>query len=180
MRSKFNLLTMPVERWKLMRMRPVNFPTIRLAQLAQIIHQNGCLFSRIRETKNVIDAKKIFDVKASHYWDSHYRINAEGPVKTKHLGEGTANVLMINAVIPMLFCYGRFHKDQSYCEKALLFLDELDAEDNTITRHYHAIGMTAHNAMQSQALLHLYNHYCRPKRCLECRIGNFLLQSNKD
>lgn len=180
MRSKFNLLTMPVERWKLLRMRPVNFPTIRLAQLAQMIYQNGCMFSKIKESQSVVEAKTLFDVEASHYWDTHYRFNIEGPFKPKHLGEGSADVLMINAVIPMLFCYGRFHKDQSYCEKALQFLEEINAEDNTIIRHFAAIGITTNNAMQSQALLYLYNFYCRRKRCLECSIGNYLLRTNRD
>lgn len=179
MKAKFNLLTMPVERWKHLRMRPVNFPAVRLAQLAQMIHRHGCLFSKIKEAKTATEAKVLFDVKASDYWDTHFRFAIEGPCKPKHLGEGTANVLMINAVIPMLFCYGKFHKDQSYCEKALRFLKDLPAEDNTVIRHYEAIGMSAHNAMQSQALLHLHSHYCRRKRCLECSVGNFLLQSNK-
>ena len=180
MQSKFNLLTMPIERWKLLRMRPVNFPTIRLAQLAQMIYQNGCLFSKIKEAQTVTEAKIMFDVEASPYWDTHYRFNVEGPFRPKHLGESSADVLMINAVIPMLFCYGQFHKDPSYCEKALRFLEETDAEDNTIIRHFTAIGITANNAMQSQALLYLYNFYCKRKRCLECSIGNYLLRTNRD
>lgn len=177
MRSKFNLLTMPVERWKLLRMRPVNFPTIRLAQLAQMIHRNGCLFSKIKTSETMTEAKMLFDVKASEYWDTHFRFSMEGPQKPKHLGEGTADVLMINAVIPLLFCYGQFHKDPSYCEKAMRFLGEIHAEDNSIIRHFATLGLTASNALQSQALLHLHNQYCRRKRCLECRIGNALLRS---
>lgn len=176
MRAKFNLLTMPVERWKYMRMRPVNFPTVRLAQLAQMIHLNGCLFSKNREAANIDEVKRLFDVKASEYWDTHYRFSVEGPVKAKHLGDSTAAVLIINAVVPLLFCYGRFHKDESYCEKALRFLEEIEAEDNSITRSFNACGMGSANALQSQALLHLYNHYCKQKQCLECSIGNNLLR----
>ena len=180
MRSKFNLITMPVEQWKFLRMRPVNFPTVRLAQLAQIIHRHSCLFSKVKEAQTVNEVKTLFDVQASSYWDSHYRFSIEGPSKPKHLGEGTADVLIINAVVPLLFCYGKFHKDQSYCEKALRFLEDTPAEDNTIIRHFATIGMKADNAMQSQALLYLHNRYCHQKRCLECSIGNILLQSNKD
>ena len=176
MKSKFNLLVMPVERWRFMRMRPVNFATIRLAQLAQMIHRNGCLFSKIKEAESMAEIKALFDVKASEYWDTHYRFEVPSKPQPKHLGEGTANVLMINAVIPLLFCYGKCHKDESYCEKALRLLEELAAEDNTVIRHFNATGITASNAMQTQALLHLYNHYCRQKRCLECLIGNNLLQ----
>lgn len=175
MRAKFGLLVMPEERWKFMRMRPVNFPTVRLAQLAQMIHLNGCHFSKIKEAASVDEVKLLFNVKASKYWDTHYRFSMEGPAKTKHLGESTADVLIINAVVPLLFCYGRFHKDESYCEKALRFLEEIETEDNSVTRSFTAYGIRSTNAMQSQALLHLYNHYCRRKQCLECGIGNYLL-----
>ena len=180
MRAKFVLLTTPQERFKYLRMRPVNFPTIRLAQLAQMIHQNGCLFSKLKETLDVEEAKRLFNVKASAYWDTHYRFEIPSNPKPKHLGESTADVLMINAVVPLLFCFGKCHKEENYCEKALRFLESIPAEDNSIIRHFAACGMSSTNAMQTQALLHLYNMYCKRKRCLECSIGNILLQSNKD
>ena len=179
MKAKFNLLTMPVERWKFMRMRPVNFPTVRLAQLAQMIHRHGTLFSKIKESSTAEEIKALFDVKASAYWDTHYRFSVIGSSIPKHLGEGITNVLIINAIVPLLFCYGKFHKDERYCEKALQLLELTAAEDNNIIRHYSDRGMSPQNAMQSQALLHLYNIYCRRKRCLECSIGIILLQSNK-
>ena len=164
MRTKFNLLSMPVERWKFMRMRPVNFPTVRLAQLAQMIHRQGPLFSKIKEAATTGEAKALFEVQASAYWDTHYRFSVMGPTHPKRLGDSTADVLMINAVVPLLFCYGRFHKDERYCEKALRFLEYTDAEDNAIVRHYADRGMPPGNAMQSQALLHLNRYYCKRKR----------------
>lgn len=176
MRTKFNLLSMPVEQWKFMRMRPVNFPTVRLAQLAQMIHRQGPLFSKIKEAATTGEAKALFEVQASAYWDTHYRFSVMGPTHPKRLGDSTADVLMINAVVPLLFCYGRFHKDERYCEKALRFLEYTDAEDNAIVRHYADRGMPPGNAMQSQALLHLNKYYCKRKRCLECSIGNNLLR----
>ena len=175
MKAKFNLLTMPAERWKFMRMRPSNFPTIRLAQMAQLIHKNGCLFSKIKAAKDTAEAKALFDVAASEYWEKHWRFGVSTESKPKHLGETTADVLIINAVAPMLFCYGKLHKDESVCETALQFLEDTDAEDNAVIRHYASCGITAENAMQTQALLHLYSYYCKRKRCLECRIGNVLL-----
>ena len=177
MKAKFNLVAMPIERWKFMRMRPVNFPTVRLSQLAQMIHRHGPLFSKIKEASSIDDIRMMFDVQASPYWDTHYRFSVEGPFKPKRLGESTSNVLVINAIVPLLFCYGKFHKDESYCEKALGFLEQIVPEDNSIVRHYANRGMDPQNAMQSQALLHLYNLYCKRKRCLECSIGNILLQA---
>ena len=181
MKAKFNLLTMPAERWRFMRMRPSNFPTIRLAQMSQLIHKNGCLFSKIREAKNTAEVKALFDVAASDYWETHWRfgvgLSYHGSRKTpKHLGDATADVLMINAVAPLLFSYGKLHKDESVCETAMQFLEDTEAEDNAVIRHFAQCGITAENAMQTQALLHLYNMYCKRKRCLECRIGNVLMK----
>ena len=196
MRAKFNLLTMPAERWKFMRMRPSNFPTIRLAQMAQLIHKNGSLFSKIKAAKDTAEVKALFDVATSDYWETHWRFNKRLPqcdspraqelgavglsyhgsrATAKHLGDATANILMINAVVPLLFCYGKLHKDESVCETALQFLEETEAEDNAVIRHYAQCGIKAENAMQTQALLHLYSYFCKRKRCIECRIGNVLL-----
>ena len=180
MKAKFNLLTMPAERWRFMRMRPSNFPTIRLAQMAQLIHKNGCLFSKIREAKSGDEVKALFDVKASEYWETHWRFNrlpqCDSRKTAKHLGDATANILIINAVTPLLFCYGKLHKDESVCETAMQFLEETEAEDNAIIRHFAQCGIKADNAMQTQALLHLYSYFCKRKRCLECRIGNVLMK----
>lgn len=180
MKAKFNLLTMPVERWKFMRMRPVNFPTVRLAQLAQIIHRHGPLFSKIKEAATVEELKSLFKVQASDYWNTHFRFSVTGPTKQKHLGESITNVLIINAIVPLLFCYGKFHKEERYCEHALRLLEQTAAEDNTIVRHYADHSMAPSDALQSQALLQLYHSYCQRKRCLECGIGIILLRSNKD
>ena len=176
MKAKFNLLAMPSERWRFMRMRPSNFPTIRLAQMAQLIYKNGCLFSKIREAKNGDEVKALFDVKASEYWETHWRFGVPTESTPKHLGDATADILMINAVAPLLFCYGKLHKDESVCETAIQFLEETEAEGNVIIRHFAQCGIKADNAMQTQALLHLYNTYCKRKRCLECRIGNVLMK----
>ncbi len=203
MKAKFNLLVMPEERWKFMRMRPGNFPTIRLAQMAQLVHRNGCLFSKIKEAKDATEIKALFDVEASPYWETHWRFNARlpqcerlpqcdsptgdnedvglsyhGSRKTpKHLGDATADILIINAVVPLLFCYGKLHKEDSYCDTAMQLLEATAAEDNTVVRHFAQCGVKAENAMQSQALLHLFNIYCKRKRCLECRWGHVLLKS---
>ncbi len=176
MKAKFGLLSMPADRWKFMRMRPSNFPTLRLAQIAQIVQRNGNLFSKIREAKDIDEVKALFDVQTSPYWETHYRFDCLSDKKVKHLGDAASDVLMINAVVPLLFCYGKVYDDQDICEKAIGYLEHLDSENNTVTRHFAACKMPSGNAMQSQAMLNLYNSYCRPRRCLECRIGNVLLK----
>lgn len=176
MKAKFNLLTMPEARWKYLRMRPSNFPTIRLAQMAQMIHQHGCLFSKIRSAQNLDEIKRLFMVSVSPYWDAHYRFDVASEKKSKHLGESTADILIINVVVPILFSFGRLHKDEAICEHAMNLLDEIEAESNTITRHFADADIQPQNATQSQAMIQLHSHYCKLKRCLECRIGNVLMK----
>lgn len=126
MRAKFNLMTMPAERWKFLRLRPSNFVTIRIAQIAQLIHKNGCLFSKIKTAKDTAEVKALFDVEASEYWKTHYRFEVPAESKPKHLGTTTADVLIINAATPLLFCYGKLHKDESYCDTAMQFLTDTE------------------------------------------------------
>lgn len=177
MKAKFNLLTMPEERWKFMRMRPGNFPTIRLAQMATMIHENGSVFSKILTARNTDEVKRLLEVEPSEYWLTHYRFETPSPKRTKRLGDSTAEILIINAIVPLLFCYGQLHYDETLCERATDYLEQLEAEDNTITRHFAERGWQAQNAMQSQALIQLYNNYCKRKRCLECRAGNVLMKA---
>ena len=178
MQAKFNLKTMPPSMWRFMRMRPGNFPTIRLAQIAQIVHKNTSVFSKLLSCSNINDVRKIFDVGTSPYWETHYRFMTVSHRKKKHLGEMTANTLIINVVAPLLFNWGKSHEQPEQCDKAIALLEGIGAEDNRITRLFTQAGIDFQNATQSQAVLTLYENYCRKRRCLECRIGNILINSD--
>lgn len=161
-----------------LRMHPGNFPTIRLAQLAMLIHQSEHLFSKIKETVSVKDVKKWLDVTANDYWHYHYRFDESSSFKKKNLGEAMIDNILINTVCTVLFAYGHFSKEQKYKDKALQWLEEITAESNSITKGFHHIGLQNKNAHDSQALIELKNEYCSKKRCLDCAVGNALLKSN--
>ena len=144
--------------------------------MAQLIHRNGCLFSKVKEATTTAEVKELFDVVASEYWDTHYRFGFPTETKPKHLGETTSDILIVNAVAPLLFCFGKLHKEELYCDRSMQFLEETAAERNSIIRHFAQSGIEAENAMQTQAMLHLFNIYCKRKRCLECRLGHVLLR----
>ena len=178
MQAKFKLKTMPTSMWRFMRMRPGNFPTIRLAQIAQIIYQNALMFSKLLNCNNLKEVKMIFDVATSAYWETHYRFMVSSPRKIKHLGDVTVNTLIINVVAPMLFTWGKRHEQSEQCDKAVALLEEIEAENNHVTRLFTQSGIAFQNATQSQAVLTLYENYCKKRRCLECRIGNILINSD--
>ena len=161
-----------------LRMRPGNFPTIRLAQLAMLVHGSVHLFSKIKEANSVKDIKQWFDVTANDYWHYHYRFDEESSFKKKKLGATMIDNIIINTVCPVLFAYGNYHNEQNYKQKALNWLEEISAESNSITIGFKKLSIENKSAYDSQALIELKNEYCSRKRCLDCSVGNFLLKSN--
>ncbi|MBO7288027.1 MAG: DUF2851 family protein [Bacteroidales bacterium] len=171
LKSKFTLKVMPVSNWKFLRLRPPNFPTIRIAQLAKIIVKNGNLFSKIRDSVSMDDIMNLFDVELDSYWDNHFQFDKVSNVdKKKTFGKTAIDSVFINAIIPMLFYYGKFHSLESYKERAMTFLEQLEAEDNVVIRNFKNTGLSFNNAFQTQAALYMYKCYCKRRRCLECRI----------
>jgi hypothetical protein len=173
--SKYNLKQPPISLFFL-RMRPANFPTIRLAQLAILLVESVHLFSKIKEAKDLKTVKTWLNATANDYWHYHYRFDEKTVFKEKKLGSMMVDNIIINTVVPILFAYGHFNKQQSVKEKALQWLTEISAEKNTIIKSFSSLQIKASNAFDAQSLIQLKNNYCAKKRCLECAIGNKLLR----
>ena len=160
-----------------LRMRPSNFPTVRLAQLSMLVHNSVHLFSKITATEKLGDVKKMLDVIANDYWHYHYLLDEESVFKEKKLGTQMVENILINTIIPILFVYGQYLNENKYKDRALRWLEETAAEKNNITKGFAAIGIKIKSAFDSQALIQLKNNYCDQKRCLECAIGNKILKA---
>jgi len=170
--KKYGLSGLESHIWKFMRLRPINFPTIRIAQMAMLIHNSSALFSKILETEDISELHKLFDVSASEYWNTHYRFNKISEEnKQKTLGTTAFNNLLINTIVPLLFVYGDQHLDQSMKDRALLLLEKLAPESNQIIRNWNLLGIDSRSAFETQALLQLKNTYCDNKKCLNCQLG---------
>ncbi|GET26759.1 DUF2851 family protein [Prolixibacter sp. NT017] len=173
--GKYSLRPIEGHLWKFMRMRPVNFPTIRLAQFARLIYNSQGLLGKLLEAKNMDEIRGWFQVVASPYWDTHYHFNRESPRRKKKLGEQALRLLVINVIVPFYFLYGE-HQNKLYLKnRALQLLEDLPAEDNMVIRKWTVSGIEADNALESQALLHLKSRYCELKRCLSCGIGHKII-----
>jgi len=177
--QKYGLSGMESHIWKFMRLRPINFPTIRIAQLAMLIHHSTALFSRILETNDLEELRQLFDVSASEYWNTHYRFNKISEEnRQKTLGETAFNNLVINTIVPMLFVYGDQHLDQAMKDRALLLLEKTDPESNQIIRKWNELGIDSRSAFETQALIQLKNSYCENKKCLHCQLGAKIITSD--
>lgn len=179
MSAKYSLRPIHGWLWKFCRLRPVNFPTVRLSQLAALLSVAGGLFSRTLVADNVSQLKDLFGVAASPYWDNHYIFGKESKKSWKHTGDQATDILLINVVIPMIFVYGRTHNDRRLCDRALDLLADIDPEKNSVIRDWNEAGVIPESAFHTQALLQLTDEYCRKRRCLDCRIGSSLISSGK-
>lgn len=171
-KQKYRLNPLRARQWKFMRLRPANFPTIRIAQFAALVHKSFHLFSEIIETHTVKEIFPLLDVYASAYWDNHYRFDeSTEQVSQKHLGKSSVDNIIINTVAPIQFLYAQAHGTSREQERALQLLDTIPAEKNAIIDLWMGYGWKPANAGHSQAMIQLYNNYCTKKRCLECSIG---------
>jgi hypothetical protein len=160
-----------------LRMRPSNFPSVRLAQLAMLIHSSLHLFSKIKEGKDVKSTRQLLAVTANDYWHYHYVFDETSAFKKKKLGEQMIDNILINTIIPILFAYGHFHKESVYKDKALQWLEDVKAEKNSIINGFTSLQVENKTAFDSQALIELKNEYCNKKRCLDCSVGNKLIRN---
>lgn len=177
--SKYSLQPIHGWLWKFSRLRPANFPTVRISQLSALLCIAGGLFSKVIESKSLDVLRSVFEVTASGYWDNHFVFGRGSRMFKKRAGDTASGILMINSVIPVIFSYGKFRNDQEYTERALSFLDEIDPEENSIMNEWKDSGIEPGTASDTQALLQLRNEYCRKRRCLDCRIGSRLITSGK-
>ncbi|MDB5196431.1 MAG: hypothetical protein JWP88_802 [Flaviaesturariibacter sp.] len=159
-----------------LRMRPGSFPTLRLAQLAMLIHHSQHLFSKLLEAQEVKEIETWLRVTANDYWHYHYRFEEVSEFKPKRLGEEMVRNIIINTFIPVLFAYGLRQGKEAFKQRALEWLASSKPENNAITQLYEQAGLANQSAFDSQALIQLKNEYCNPKRCLECAIGNAILK----
>ena len=157
--------------WRFLRIRPGNFPHVRLAQLAALYQEERSLFSRVMAAMTLKEIRQILIAKTSPYWESHFIFGKSSPQKEKGIGAGAQNLLVINTVVPFLYAYGLHKADERLCDRATDFLEELKAENNYVTRLWSGAGLPVHTAADSQALLQLQKEYCDKKKCLYCRFG---------
>lgn len=174
LQQKYDLHILDKSMWKFARTRPANFPTIRLAQFAALVFQSTHLFSKLMMAKTIDEAKKLLSITSSMLLDLNELYPAHHH-ENNSLGEQFMKNLVINAIVPVKFLYGKHTINEALCEQALSWLEELDAENNTITKFWKTNGIRPKHALHSQALIQLNTIYCDKHQCLKCAVGNHIL-----
>lgn len=175
LRKKYSLTPMEGHLWKKMRIRPANFPALRIAQLAAFLHKNPAFFQKLLEITTSDQMFSLFDVTASAYWDNHYQLDIPSKPYPKKLSRSSVLLLAINTLVPLVFAYGH-EKDREECKiQAIKILENIVPEQNSIVQKWSSYGIIAQNASESQALLQLYNKHCLLQRCLQCEMFNQIM-----
>ena len=170
--NKFTLSPMNGCKWKFMRLRPQNFPTLRLAQFSSLYTKQKLCLSALIDANETKDVYKLFDLDVSPYWQKHYTLCGDEVDKTSRmLQKGSLDSLLINAVVPMLYAYGKYRSSKKMIAKAITWLDSLETEDNKYIRIWKKMGMQVTNASESQAIIQLMTQYCQRHDCLRCQLG---------
>jgi len=177
LRKKYNIKPVEVSLWKFMRMRPQNFPTIRLAQFAALIVKTNHLFSKVMEIKDVAQLRMLFEnLPVNEYWKTHYHFKKETAAVGIQIGKTSVDNILLNTVALFLFAYGKHIATQFYINSSIKLLESLPAEQNAITDKFMSAGVKMEHAFASQGILQLKKQYCDQKKCLSCGIGIKILK----
>lgn len=176
LKSLLDLKALPLVVWKFSRMRPSNYPTLRIAQLVSLFHKHTQLFPSMLYCTEKADFYKYFETEYPDYWQRHYAIGKQSKRARKKPGKMSVQLLLINVISPVLYAYGNYIGKDTYTQRAINLWQSLQAEKNRITRAWEKVNVNAESAWDSQALIHLHKRYCREKKCLQCQIGRALLR----
>ncbi len=162
--------------WKFLRLRPANFPTIRLAQFAKLLFLRKNLFSNMVEASADMQWKNFFSMQQSEYWQRHYQFQKETKEEIPAFGQMSIHNVLINSLVPVLVAYGKSKDDQMLVDRAIAILQQVKSEANNITRLWTSLELKSKNAFDSQAMIELHNNFCLKRRCLECMVGASLIK----
>lgn len=171
LQKKFSLAPIDGSMWKLLRMRPQNFPHRRIAQFASLLSRSEFLFSKLIEENDLQQLRACFAVSPSDYWKTHYRFAADSPENNAAIGRSAVDVLLINSVVPYKFAYARSRNNLAGQERAMALLASIPAERNNIVERWRLLGFAIKTAAESQTFIHLYQNYCLVQRCMNCDVG---------
>jgi hypothetical protein len=158
------------------KLRPDNFPTIRLSQLAGLLCINQNLFFQLIQANSYAQIKQLLKSETSEYWKNHYNFSKVSQTKSKGLTHSFIDLIIINTVIPIKFCYAK-HQGKLNIEALIGLLEEMPAEKNAILKNFSDLNIKTKNAFQSQSLLELKKEYCNKNKCLNCAVGLQLLKN---
>lgn len=181
LRQKFSLTPIAPSAWKFLRLRPQNFPYIRIAQLAMLYYEQRMNLSKLVNANHVDEIHLLLLTHVSKYWQTHYTFGGkETKPQERKLSSSSMDSVIVNALAPMLFAYGKYKSDQSLCDRAFSLWEQLEPENNRVVRDWASAGVICESAADSQALIQLTRCYCQTRDCLRCKFGYEFIKQTPD
>lgn len=180
LRYKYKLTPIHEKNWNRLRLRPANFPAIRLAQFSELLHHEPDLFKQLISSSPPFLFDSIFSHKPHDYWENHFMFNKSTKSHSITLGKKAIELIVINTIAPFLFAYAHFHGNETLQMHSINLLEETAFEENKTTLFYRDAGFPSKDALCSQAILEIANNFCKKKKCLACAIGSFILKRSID
>ena len=181
LRQKFSLTPIAPSAWKFLRLRPQNFPYIRIAQLAMLYYEQRMNLSKLVNANHVDEIHSLLLTHVSEYWQTHYTFGGkETKPQERKLSSSSMDSVIVNALAPMLFAYGKYKSDQSLCDRAFSLWEQLEPENNRVVRDWASAGVICESAADSQALIQLTRCYCQTRDCLRCKFGYEFIKQTPD
>jgi hypothetical protein len=178
LKNKYKLKELDISLWKFLRLRPANFPTVRLWQFAMVIHKCPELFTSPENFNSMELLSKAISFSHHGYFSDHYKLDGPSVPKIKGIGKSSVENILINTIAPFLFFYGQQTGKDKFIEAAVECFENLPFEDNVKTRHFVKAGLKFKNSGESQGIIQLFDNYCKNMRCLNCGVASDLLINN--
>lgn len=176
LKEKHQLEILPKKMIKFHRLRPMNFPTIRLSQFANLFHNNNFLFNDLMKITKPEDAYRYFNTSTTPYWENHYNFDKMTKTRKKYIGNSFIDIILINVIIPLKFAYQKYNGNGSE-EEIVNLIKKIKPEKNRIVTIFSKVDLIAKNALDTQAIIQINENYCNKKRCLHCDIGHSILKN---
>lgn len=176
LKHKYGIFPIQEKSWNYLRLRPPNFPCIRLAQLCELLYRIPNLFHLLIHDENITNYNALLSHPPDEYWQTHFYFGKTTKKKNVTLGKDATDLLLINTVVPALFAYATFHGEEKLQIRAMSILENIEFESNSVTKIYKEAGFPSEGALYSQAILELNKRYCPQKQCLKCSIGSAILR----
>lgn len=169
--KKYNLQSIEASTWKFSKLRPLNFPTIRIAQLSAIVQHHPKFFTECIELNEPTSILNYFDVEINAYWDTHYTFDSESASRKKYIGKESINQLILNTLCITWVLYANVTNSPEYAQKAMNLMEMMTLENNRYVTMFNDVSYEFKNSVHSQGLRYLWEYYCNDKKCLNCSIG---------
>lgn len=180
LKRKYNLSSMSLQNWKTSGMRPWSHPVLKLAQLSGLLKKWSSLigvnwFELIEDVEYL---RKLVTPDLGEFWFFHFNFKSNRGRSLFKWSDFQSDLVIINGLVPYLMGMNLSLQKQNFDHGLLNLLENLNPELNVVTKKYLKNGFKCESIADSQAILEQYQSFCKPRNCLNCKVGHKVFEKN--